>query len=244
MKSRFGVILVTLLAVAVIAVAMGYAGPGEGCGGGQGNGHGRGHAGPLSQLTEEQKEAIHERMAEMREAGASREEIHAAVREMMGSWGIEPAERPGREGREGAGERRHHPPFLDQLSKEQADALHARVGEMREAGASREEIRAAVHEMLTGWGVEIPEGRGEHRGRKGEIFKQLGEEQRAAIHDRVGEMREAGAAREEIRAAVRVMLEGFGVDLPEGAEGTAVLDVLEGGNVESATWGEIKGSFK
>ena len=244
MKTRFSVILVTLLAVTVIAVAMGYAGRGEGCGEGQGKGHGRGHAGLFSQLTEEQREAVHETIEEMREAGASREEIHAAVREMMGSWGIEKPERPGRDGRECDGEHRHRPPFLDQLSEEQAEALHTMVEEMREAGASHEEIRTAVHEMLEGWGIEIPEGRGEHRGHRGEFFKQLTGEQRAAIRDMVEEMKKAEATREEIHAVVRGMLEDFGVELPEGGEGTAVLDALEGENVESATWGSIKGEFK
>jgi DNA-binding transcriptional regulator YhcF (GntR family) len=243
-KSRFGLILVTLLAVTVIAVAMGYAGRGEGCGDGQGKGHGRGHAGLFGQLTEEHREAIHEKIEEMREAGASREEIHAAVGEMMGSWGIEMPERPGREGRECDGEHRHRPPFLDQLSEEQAEALRAMVDEMKEAGASREEIRTAVHEMLEGWGIEIPEGRGEHRGRRGEIFKQLTEEQRAAIRVKVEEMRKAEATREEIHAAIREMLEGFGIELPEGGEGAAALEALEGENVESATWGKIKGEFK
>lgn len=248
MKSRIGLIVVTLLAVTVIAVAMSYAGPGEGRGegrgDGQGKGHGRGHAGLFGQLTEEQKEAVHETIEEMREAGASREEIHAAVREMMEGWGIELPERPGREGRECDGEHRHHPPFFDQLSEEQVEAIHAMVVEMKEAGASREEIRTAVHEMLEGWGIEIPEGRGEHRGRRGEIFKQLSEEQRAAIRDMVEEMKEAGATREEIHAAVREMLEGFGIELPEGAEGEATLETLEGQNAESTTWGKIKGDFK
>jgi hypothetical protein len=116
---------------------------------------------------------------------------------------------------------------------------------MREAGATREEIRDAVHEKLTGWGIEIPEhpGRGECRGHRGEIFKQLTEEQRRAVHDLVREMREAEATREEVRAAVREMLESFGIELPDGEEGASALDALEGENTESATWGEIKGTY-
>jgi DNA-binding transcriptional regulator YhcF (GntR family) len=166
---------------------------------------------------------------------------------MMEGWGIDLPEHPAREGGECDGAHRHHPPFLDQLSEDQREALRTMVEEMREADASHEEIRSAVHEMLEGWGIEIPEGRGkrgEQRGRMKEVFEQLTEEQRKAIHDKVVEMREADATREEIRAAVREMLESFGIELPEGAEGEAALEVLEGTNVESATWGKIKSDFK
>ena len=240
MKYRLSIVLVTMLIFTVIAVTMGYAGRGDG----QCEGQGRGHAGLFSQLTEEQRDAVHEQIKQMREAGASREEIHAAVREMMEGWGIELPEHPAREGGECDGQHRHHPPFLDQLTEEQREALHAMVEQMREAGASREEIRTAVHEMLQGWGIEVPEGRRGHRGRMKEVFEQLTEEQRTAIHDMVVEMREAEATREEIRAAVREMLEGYGVELPEGAEGDATLEVLEGANVEPATWGKIKSDYR
>jgi Spy/CpxP family protein refolding chaperone len=237
-------ILVTLLAVTALAVTAGYAGRGDG----QGRGQGHGHGGLFDQLTEEQRDAIHEKVEEMREAGATREEIRSAVHEMLEGWGIEVPEHPGRgrgQGCEGEGEHRHHPPFHDQLSEEQIDELHGMVTEMREAGATREEIRAAVHEKLTGWGIEVPEhpGCGERRGHRGEIFKQLTEEQRKAIHDMVREMREAEATREEIRAAVREMLESFGVEIPESEEGASALDAFEGENTESATWGEIKGTY-
>jgi hypothetical protein len=226
-KLRIGVILVTLLAVSVVVMGVGYAGCGDGRGAGRG--------GLFGQLSEDQREAIHAKVGEMKDAGASREEIRDAVHEMLESWGIEVPEHPGRgRGEESRGERRHHPPFSDQLSEDQREAIHAMVKEMRGAGSSREEIRIAVRAMLTGWGVEVPErqGRGEHRGHRGEIFKQLTEEQRKAVHDRVREMRDADATPEEIHAAVREMLEGFGIELPEGE------------NTRSATWGEIKSSYR
>jgi hypothetical protein len=43
----------------------------------------------MSRLTEEQREAVHARMREMRESGASREETHATIREMLKGYGIE-----------------------------------------------------------------------------------------------------------------------------------------------------------
>jgi hypothetical protein len=55
---------------------------------------------------------------------------------------------------------------MDQLTEEQRDALHTMVTEMREAGSSRDEIRAAVHALLEGWGIELPE---ECKGENGEV---------------------------------------------------------------------------
>lgn len=242
MKSRVGVILVTLFAVTVIAVAMGHADRGDG----RGQGPGHGHGGFFDQVTEEQRDAIHEKVEEMREAGATREEIRDAVDAMLEGWGIEVPERPGRGGGEGKrGQRPHHPPFFDQLTEEQKAELRGLIDGMREAGASREDVHAAVREKLEGWGIEVPErpGPGECRGRRSEIFKQLTEEQRKEIRDTFREMREAEATREEIRSAIREKLESFGVELPDGEEGVNTLDALEEQNRESATWGKIKGKY-
>jgi hypothetical protein len=239
-KRRDGVILAALLSITVIAVAMGYAGRGEG----SGLGPGRGHGGFFDELSEEQRDALHAAAREMRDAGATREEVHAAVREILEGWGIELPEHPARSGGRGGGQRVHHPPFFDQLTGEQRHAMHELVVGMREAGASREEVHAAVHEMLTGWGIELPDMTGERRCHRREIFEQLSDEQRRAVHDRISEMREAGASREEVRAAVREMLEGFGIDLPESGAGEPSPELLESQNAKSATWGEIKGSFK
>jgi DNA-binding transcriptional regulator YhcF (GntR family) len=222
------IIISVLVAVAVVGTAMVYGGRGEG----------RDRGGRfMGQLTEEQRDAIHQIVTEMREAGATRGEIHAAVREMVKGWGIELPE-PRSEGRG------HGPRFVEQLTEEQRDAIHQMVMEMRETGASREEIHAAVREMLEGWGIEVPEH--PHRGRMREIMGRLTEDQRDAIHKMVMEMREAGASREEIRAAVREMLEGWGIELPDecsgqGAQSQSLISPAEG---EPATWGEIKKDFK
>jgi hypothetical protein len=112
--------------------------------------------GIFSSLTSEQREAVHARVTEMRENGASREEVHAAVGEMLKSYGIELPEdwneKP--HGRRGPGRR-----FMTQLTEEQREAVRARVTEMRENGASREETRAVVHEMLKSYGIELPDRR-------------------------------------------------------------------------------------
>ena len=240
MKSRFTVILMALAVVTMIAAGTGYAGR-EGA---TGPAQGRGHGGFLDQLTEEQRDAVHEKIREMRDTGADREEIRAAVHEMLEGWGIEPPERPRRGGEGRDREGMHHPPFFEQLSEEQIGAVRNKVREMRDAGASHEEIRTTVHEMLAAWGVEVPERPSGERGHRRGIFRQLTEEQRTAVRDVMRGMRDAGASREEVHAAVRKMLEGFGIELPESGTGEPSPEVLKGENAESATWGRIKSSFK
>lgn len=104
-----------------------------------------------------------------------------------------------------------------ELTDEQRTAIHDKVVEMREDEATREKIRMAVAEMLEGFGVDAPEEWFSYRGNGvGYYFcADLTDEQRTAIHDKVVEMREAGATREKIRTAVAEMLEEFGVELPE-----------------------------
>jgi len=107
----------------------------------------------LTSLTEEQREAVHSTITKMRDQGASREEIHTAVAEMLKGYGVEPPEHRG-EGFPG-GRRR----FLAELTDEQRGAVQEKVKEMRSQGASRKEIHAAVAEMLKGYGVELPESK-------------------------------------------------------------------------------------
>ena len=116
--------------------------------------HGKG---PWSSLTEEQREAVHGLVTEMRKNGATREEIHAAVTELLESYGIELPENWGEKppGHRGPGQR-----FMSKLTEEQREAVHALVTEMREGGATREEIHAAVTELLKSYGVKPAEDPG------------------------------------------------------------------------------------
>ena len=102
--------------------------------------------------------------------------------------------------------------FGENLTEEQRTQLHAKMKEMREAGAKPEEVRAAMAEMLKGWGIEPPQGRGAGEGRGNRFGDQLTEEQRAQLHKKMQEMRAAGATQEEIQAARIEMLKGFGIE--------------------------------
>jgi hypothetical protein len=137
---------------------------------------------PLFELTEDQREEIHQLVIEMRDDGAPRDEIHDAVVELLEGWGIEIpgdlAEGPREIRRMGAGFRERlgqgngergpgpcdgegpgHGPraiFRD-LTPEQRQEIRATVRAMRDEGTTREEIRDAVRGMLEVWGVELPE---------------------------------------------------------------------------------------
>ncbi|MBN1782087.1 T9SS type A sorting domain-containing protein [bacterium] len=113
---------------------------------------GRGQRHPLlhGQLNDEQRTALQTLMDNMREKGATREEIHEAVRNQLDAWGIEP-----RGPREGRGQRHHL--YYDLLNEEQRTALESMMDDMREKGATREEIHEAVRSQLDAWGIELPE---------------------------------------------------------------------------------------
>jgi DNA-binding transcriptional regulator YhcF (GntR family) len=165
----------------------------------------RGHRRVMSELTDEQRRAVEKRVKEMREAGATREEIHTQVSDMLKGYGVEvPGIERGLERRLAA---------IPELSDEQRQAVQKKVTQMREAGKSREEIHMEVRQMLRDYGVEIPDRPPRREGRAA-FMAGLTEEQREAVHEKIEEMRKAGASREEIRAAVGEMLEAYGIDLP------------------------------
>jgi DNA-binding transcriptional regulator YhcF (GntR family) len=185
-----------------------------------------GHHGPsfLKGLTDEQREAVQSKVKEMKTQGASREEIHAAVTEMLKGYGIEvPEDSVGPHGRGGFGPGPRG--FWKDLTKEQRDAVEAKIKDMKNQGSTREEIHTAVAEMLKGYGIEVPadsvgpQGRGGFGPGPGGFWKNLTKEQREAIQEKIKEMRSQSASREEIRTAVVEMLKGYGIEVPEDWHG-------------------------
>jgi hypothetical protein len=139
----------------------------------------------------------------------------------------------------------------ERLSGEQRAAIRARIHEMREAGAPRDNIHASVKQMLERYGVTPREvrhqGRGEGRGHSRCVGRKLTAEQREAVRARVREMRRAGSSREEVRLAVRSMMSEFGINLPARAgRGEAVSRPLGSGPNpgEGTRWGEVKAKFR
>ena len=203
-----------------------------------------GHHGPsfLEGLTDEQKEAVREKISEMRNQGASREEIHTAVAEMFKGYGIEvPADSAGPHGRGGFGPGPGG--FWGDLTKEQREAVEAKIKEMKNQGSTREEIHTAVAEMLKGYGIEVPadsagpHGRGGFGPGPGGFWKDLTKEQRESVQEKIKEMRSQNASREEIHSAVAEMLKGYGIEVPEDSVGPHGHDCF--GPPPGGFWGDL-----
>lgn len=168
-----------------------------------------------SQLSEEQRNELREKVKALRESNASPAEIRRAVAEFFKANGIERSAnmRKGKRGSTGFG-------LKDQLNQEQRNAIQEKVKELREQGKSRKEIHTAIQEMLKGYGVDLLGNfrgfRGQRMNRRhhlmGFVGKQMTDEQRAAIREKVREMKEQGATRQEIRKKIREMMKSFGVE--------------------------------
>jgi Spy/CpxP family protein refolding chaperone len=100
------------------------------------------------------------------------------------------------------------------LTEAQRTEVDAKIAELREAGATKTEIREAVVQLLEGFGVEVPPFL---KGRVERLLSELDltDEQRIAIDEKVAELREAGATKSEIREAISQLLDEFGVEVPD-----------------------------
>jgi len=180
---------------------------------------GKGKEGIFSQLTEDQRKTLREKMGELREQNVSPEEIHNAIKELLESWGIEVPENFGQRSRP---RREHRDGFMQQLTEEQRQAVHDKIEELRAQYTSREEVSAAIAELLQSWGIEVPEDFGERFGKRGKrgphgnpLFDQLSDEQLKTIRDKIHELRSQEVTREEIAVAVLELLENWGIEVPD-----------------------------
>jgi Spy/CpxP family protein refolding chaperone len=156
----------------------------------------------MAQLTPEQRTQLQAKIKEMRTADAKPEEIKTGVAELCKGWGLEPP--PGRT------------LLMLGLTQDQRKQLQAKIKEMRAADAKPEEIRAAVAEMLTGWGLEAP-ARGQGQGNR--AGANLTAEQRTQLQAKIKDMRAAGAKPEEIKAAAAELYKGWGLEPPQAGKG-------------------------
>jgi Spy/CpxP family protein refolding chaperone len=184
---------------------------------GQGKGPGLGHDKALMEkLTPEQREQLQAKLMELRAKNATPEETKVAVQELLKGWGIEytlPEKGgPGEKGARGPGQGAK----LGQLTPEQRQQVMAKIAEMRAKDAKPEEIRAAVQEMLKGWGIEAKPGEGQGPGAGRGVMGQLTPEQRKELQAKVAELRANNATPEEIKKAVGEMLKGWGIEAKPG----------------------------
>ena len=99
-------------------------------------------------------------------------------------------------------------PWLGELTDAQKEELKQTIEDMKEAGATHEEIKEAVDAKLDAWGIEVPENP-----RGGYLRDQLTDEQKEELSEKMQELRESGASREEIIEAKLKLLEEFGIDI-------------------------------
>lgn len=160
----------------------------------------KGRPGWMAQLSEEQRQQVRSLIEELKADGATREEIHVAVTEMLSEWGIEAPERP----------RQNRRP---QLSEDQRQALRELRESMKEQGKSRQEIHQAVIELFESWGIEPPEKPG--RPHNSMWKDMLDEAQKQEIKALIESLEEQGATRPEIKKAVLDRLNEWGIEMPE-----------------------------
>jgi len=92
----------------------------------------------MQDLTEDQKEDVRALVEEMKEDGASKEEIREAVKAKLEQLGIEVPEFKGPRGKQ----------WMGDLTEDQIAEIRELKEEMKEDGASKEEIREAVLKLL------------------------------------------------------------------------------------------------
>jgi DNA-binding transcriptional regulator YhcF (GntR family) len=156
----------------------------------------------VKNLTDAQEQEIQQLIQDMKDSGASREDVMNAVKSKLAEWGIEPCERH---------ELRNQPWTLNLTDSQRREILQL-VQEMKEAGSSQQEIRKTVDAKLEQWGIKIPE-------RQQPPFPQwlrnLTDAQKAEIQQLIRDMNAHGASQQEIRKAVNAKLAEWDVKAPE-----------------------------
>jgi alkylhydroperoxidase/carboxymuconolactone decarboxylase family protein YurZ len=154
----------------------------------------------MSQLTEEQQQLLKTKIEEMKNAGASKEEIRSAVGSLLKSWAVTP---------QSQGNQSQSRDWMSRLTEDQKKELKLTVEAMKNDGASKEEIKSVVKNMLKTWGI-TPQKQ-ENQSQRREWMNQLTEEQKQELKATLEEMKNAGASKEEIRSTVKKMLKNWGI---------------------------------
>ncbi len=165
----------------------------------------------FEQLSDEQKAEIKALAEQLREEGTDPAQIHAAVGAKFEEFGLTLPDMWDMTPRE----------FVqaNRLTREESEAIRAMVGEMRQAGATRQEIRDAVAAKHQEFGKEMlgREMVGPPQPRMPGAFgdERLTDEQRTELRTLLETMRGDGATPQQIRDAVSAKFSEWGVELPE-----------------------------
>ena len=151
-------------------------------------------------LTKEQQETLKDLRKEMREDGASQEEIREAARAQLGKWGIETPN---------ASSKKPKAAFWSELNEDQAAEMQEMIEKMRKS--SQDEVRDAVKAKLDEWGIKSPE---KDRNRP-PFWDDLNEKQQSELDELIEEMKENESDQKEIRETIHAKLKEWGIELPE-----------------------------
>jgi DNA-binding transcriptional MerR regulator len=116
--------------------------------------------------------------------------------------------------------------FKQNLSEEQFEEFQAKIKAMREQGIPPQEMRQNVQKLLEEYGIDPSQQRPPHPGRHqlhGWLRNNLNEEQRQKVQDKLEELHEQDASREEVHAAIKTLVAEFGLELPEPGPGDRAL---------------------
>ena len=131
----------------------------------------------LANLTAQQKQTLNETVTKMQASGATPEQIMNAVDAQLKQWGIQvpihkgppPTQAPNNSTMNGSrpppppwmsnqNDTQHPPPpWMANLTAQQKQTLNETVTKMQASGATPEQIRNAVNDLLKQWGIEIPQ---------------------------------------------------------------------------------------
>jgi uncharacterized membrane-anchored protein len=224
-------------AIAAMFRAWGVATTGE-------KGPGQGEPAWMQQLTPDQRAQVVAKIQELKQAGDTPEQIRALITEMLQGWGIQvpaagaagagaaPAAAGQAKAQTAAGG--NGPAWLAKLTPEQRQQVMTTVQQLRAAGKTQPEIRAAVVEMLKGWGIQAPAPEG-----NAGVFEKLTPEQRQQVQATIQELQADGSTPEQIRGAVGALLKGWGLQLPAATGGAAAAPATAQAATDEAWMAEL-----
>lgn len=93
-------------------------------------------------LNDRQKRILRKAIRELKENGASKQEIKALIKQYLEKWGIKPGKKI---------KRLKH--FWKKLTEAQRKELKQAIKELKAQGASKEEIKALIKKYLEDWGI-------------------------------------------------------------------------------------------
>jgi len=174
----------------------------------------------MANFTDEQRQMLNDTINKLKVSGATREQIRDSVNELLTQWGISIPQQTGTP--------HPLPPWMANLTAQQIQTLNETTKSMEASGATREQIKTAVNELLTQWGIAIPEDTPTRHPPQSWVTNQTGtqlpqppwmanltDQQKQTLEETVNNMKASGATPEQIRNALNELLRQWGIEIPQ-----------------------------